>query len=243
MKDLIAVIDLGKSLIKVIYYLPATGQTKFLRLDTELAELSSSELQKMSRAASEPEDDAWLELTDGTGMGVALGFLAATRYQHRSDNKRTQLKHITAVLRCMAVIGAIAQKERLGEDYSDFQDYSPHQPNHIHGKTLSVAISVLLPFGEFSNQQSLLEALASGLRKFCFRGTNYSIEASALESDIKPEGAGQLLLRQSQLSLANFRRRNILCLIMSHYNGNRYALSQGTAQQGRKSGLWISLNY
>lgn len=61
--DLIVVLDLGKSRLKIIYQIPAQAKVKALFIEPGIAELSLEEVRHLqpSRTAA-PEDDAWLML-------------------------------------------------------------------------------------------------------------------------------------------------------------------------------------
>ena len=212
--ELIVVVDLGKSLIKAIYMIPAIGTVKVLFLEPGIAELSAVEVKGMQRTASAaPEDDAWLVLPDG--QGLALGFLAQTRFASRCDTKEAKYKIVSGAARYLAAIGAIAWKENLN-DYRGFAS----KGTQTDAKYLPIHATLLLPYVEISNASQLRAELSAGPIRFMFRGQDYTLLTGSdyFKLSILPEGAGQLTLRQGQLSEQEFGRRNILLLIMGQYN-------------------------
>jgi hypothetical protein len=213
MPDIIAVIDLGKSLEKSIWTIPLTREKRLLFLEPEIVSLTREDIANITRENADPEKDAWLVFPDGTGE--ALGFVTRTsRYRNRRDIAKDELKSLHGVNRCLAILGAIAERARLTKD-SDSQETK-----------FSVVLSVLLPLSEWSTRkefkQELLTALQSG---FNFRGKQYRVSVELL--DLKPEGLGVLMKRQLQLPKAVYRSRAILCLIMGHYNNSLYLYQGG----------------
>lgn len=207
---LVICIDLGKSTNKITYSVPPKWSKKLLLVEPEVATLSPEQIKSFSQASCRPIDDAWCELEDGSGM--AFGLLATKKsYQLQSVNGKKELKFEKAALRVFAIISAIAQEEKLGRGF--FEHGSLKKFDGV-----KVALSVLLPLSEYySHKDSVraeLEKLKEGALKF--RGTNYGIRFDTL--DIKPEAAGLLMIRQAERKLAPFKQRNLLCLLMGHYN-------------------------
>ncbi len=103
MSDVIAVVDLGKSLVKTIWSLPSTGKKQLLFLEPEIVSLNQSELAGATRENADPEKDAWLVFPDGTGS--ALGFVTRTsRYRNRRDLGKDALKSVHGISRCLAIL-------------------------------------------------------------------------------------------------------------------------------------------
>ena len=207
---LVICIDLGKSTNKITYSVQPNWSKKLLLVEPEVATLSPERIQSFSQASCRPIDDAWCEFEDGTGM--AFGLLATKKsHQLQSINGKKELKFEKGAWRVFAIISAIAQEEELGRRF-----FSHRTVNEFIG--VKVALSVLLPLSEYySHQDSLraeLEKLKEGTLKF--RGTKYGIRFDTL--DIKPEAAGLLMIRQASRQLAPFKQRNLLCLLMGHYN-------------------------
>ncbi|NJK50182.1 hypothetical protein HC931_20420 [Candidatus Gracilibacteria bacterium] len=224
MTEIIAVIDLGKSLAKTIWTILAPKIDKqLLFLEPEIVSLTLEDIANAKRENSDPEKDAWLEFPDGTGE--ALGFITRNaRYRNRRELEKDELKTVHGVSRCLAILGAIAEKAGLNNQ-KDFEnkDFSAA----IEGVTeFSVSLSVLLPLSEWSTskefKQNLVKALQSG---FNFRGKQYRVNIQILE--IQPEGWGLLKRRELQLPKQAFRSRRILCLIMGHYNNSLYFYQEG----------------
>ncbi|NBD33297.1 MAG: hypothetical protein GVY17_10095 [Cyanobacteria bacterium] len=85
------VIDLGKSLIKAIWNSPASRQKQVLFLEPEIVSLTANEMAEMEVRDAEPEHDAWLTFSDGTGQ--ALGVITRKdAYRGRPTLGREKLK-------------------------------------------------------------------------------------------------------------------------------------------------------
>lgn len=213
MSDIIAAIDLGKSLEKCLWIHPPNEQKQLLFLEPEIVSLTAEDMANISRENADPEKDAWLAFPDGTGE--ALGFVTRTsRYRHRRDLGKDELKSVRGVNRCLALLGSMAERAGLSEEANG------------NVTEFSVVLSVLLPLSEWSTRkefkQDLLTALQSG---FNFRGRPYRVRVDLL--DLKPEGLGVLMRRQLQLPKDVYRNRVILCLIMGHYNNSLYLYQGG----------------
>ena len=199
------VIDLGKSLIKAIWNSPASRQKQVLFLEPEIVSLTADEMAQMEVRDAEPEHDAWLTFSDGTGQ--ALGFITRKdAYRGRPSLGREKIKATQGVSRCLAVFGAIAQRENLPSEFS-------------------LAFSILLPLSEWSSREEFKQELLEAVSEFQFRGTTY--RCTVTFADVKPEGLGLLLQRQLQLPKVLFRERGILCLMMGHFNNSLYFYKNG----------------
>ena len=135
--------------------------------------------------------------------------------------------------RCFAIICAIAQAEKLGRKCF----------NHGTSKRyilVKVALEVLLPLSEYSTHQKILRENLLSLREgdFLFRGIKYGIEFDTL--NIKPEGAGQLMMRQATPGLPPFKDVNLLCLIMGHYNVTGILYRRGQILRSDCPFNWVS---
>jgi len=205
MADLNVVIDLGKSLVKAIWTANSFPKKKVVFLEPEIVNLTPEDLMEMQPKNTNPENDAWLTFSDGTGQ--ALGFITRNdSYRGRSSVSQQKIKATQGVSRCLAVLGAIAQREGLSSKFS-------------------LAFSILLPLSEWSSREKFKQELLEAVSEFCFRGETY--HCSAEFSDVKPEGLGLLLHRQIQIPKATFRERGIVCLMMGHFNNSLYFYKNG----------------
>ncbi|NBD15487.1 MAG: hypothetical protein GVY04_04880 [Cyanobacteria bacterium] len=205
MADLNVVIDLGKSLVKSIWQRSDWKEKQVLFLEPEIVELSRADIAAIEPSEAKPENDAWLTFSDGAGQ--ALGFITRKdTYQGRSLLGREKLKVAQGVSRCLAVIGAIAQKAELGNKFS-------------------IAYSILLPLSEWASREELSKELSKSISKFRFRGETY--RCSVESSEINPEGIGLLMHRQMQLPKEVFQKRGIACLVMGHYNNSFFFYKGG----------------
>lgn len=210
MADIYAVIDLGKSLCKVIWAHPPIGKKQLLLLEPEIVPLTPEDTAIANRENADPEKDAWLVYGDGTGE--ALGFLTRTpRYRSRSDIAKDKLKSVHGPSRCLAVLGAIAERADFTSDdkVSEF----------------SAALSILVPLSEWSTRKDFRQDLINALQGFNFRGRQYRVHPELL--DMKPEGLGLMMRRQLQLTKDVYRNRTIGCLMLGHYNSTLYLYQGG----------------
>jgi hypothetical protein len=199
------VIDLGKSLVKAIWNIPASKKKQVLFLEPEIVNLTADDVANIEVRNANPENDAWLTFADGTGQ--ALGFITRKdAYRGRPTLGREKIKATQGVSRCLAVVGAIAQREGFPNEFS-------------------IAFSVLLPLSEWSSREEFKQELLTALTEFHFRGETY--HCSVIFSDVKPEGLGLLLQRQLQIPKPVFRERGILCLMMGHFNNSLYFYKNG----------------
>jgi hypothetical protein len=211
MFDLLVVVDLGKSLVKAIWSQPTIKEKQLILLEPEIVFLTSEDTATIQRENADPEKDAWLLFPDGSGE--ALGFVTQTpRYSNRKDVGRGKLKQVHGVSRCLAVLGAIAERAELTKPQAETTE-------------LSVALSVLVPLSEWSTRKEFRQDLLNALSEFNFRGRQYQVKVELL--DIKPEGLGLLMRRQLQLLPAIYRSKSIACLIMGHYNTTLYLYQGG----------------
>ncbi|MFB2920236.1 MULTISPECIES: hypothetical protein [Aerosakkonema] len=217
--DLIVVLDLGKSRLKIIYQIPREGKVKALFIEPGIAELSPEEVGHLqpSRTAA-PEDDAWLMLP--STQPLAVGFLAETRFAPRCDTKEAKYKIVSGAVRYLTAIGAIAQREK--EALMEYKGFASKGTDNA-AKYLRIHATLLLPHVEMPNASSLRSELAGVAPKpiqFNFRGQDYThlTVPDYFKLNILAEGAGQLALRGTQLSEAEFARKNILVLVMGQYN-------------------------
>lgn len=198
------VIDLGKSLVKAIWSTHHSRKKQVLFLEPEIVNLTADDLVNMEVRNAYPENDAWLTFPDGTGQ--ALGFMTRQdSYRGRPLLGREQIKATQGVSRCLAILGAIAQREGL--------------------KQFSVALSLLLPLSEWSSRAELKEELLAAVAEFGFRGETYACTVDLL--DIRPEGLGLLMQRQLQIPKAVFRERGIACLMLGHFNNSLHFYKEG----------------
>jgi hypothetical protein len=216
-------IDMGKSLNKVVYSVLPNGPQKLILMEPEVASLSKKLLSDLTIVNCNPEDDAWIKLNDGTGL--AFGLLAQKpNYRLQSNNKKKEQKFEMAASRCGAIICAIAEKEGLGRNC--------YRGSQFLYKRVRVALEVLLPLSEYySHKEELMSSLLGEENAFTlnFRSKNYEIQFSCL--DVKPEGAGQLMIRQADSNAQPFKSRNILCLIFGHYNITGILYRRGQIQR------------
>lgn len=210
MLDLAVAIDPGSSLTKVIYLLWPEGKPEVLLMLPEVIQIQSADLTDLGLSGGNPENDAFLKLADGRFF--ALGLKAQ---QLRGTVKMSLVKYELAVYKVLAVIGAIAQKASL--------------PNQF-----SVALEIVLPYSEYQDSARLQQLIKENLADFGFRGQRFSI---ALElSGVKPEGAGLAQGRRKQLGPA-WMQRNSEVFMWGHRNLSLFQFHQGTPARGNTCDL------
>jgi hypothetical protein len=155
---------------QIVYNSWEQSQPKILLMEPQVIEVSQElieayEAQRLTSA--DPENEAWI---DCEGEFYAVGFLAQKQfYAHAGLN---ELKYERAVLKLMAAVGVIAEREGLPDSFS-------------------VALASLLPYKEWRDCEKFERSATNALSNFCFRGKAFSLPLQVFEC--KPEGAGLVL--------------------------------------------------
>ncbi len=212
---LVLTLDPGSSLTKIVYQIVYNSweqsEPKILLMEPQVIEVSQElieayEAQRLTSA--DPENEAWIECE---GEFYAVGFLAQKQfYAHAGLN---ELKYERAVLKLMAAIGAIAEREGLSDSFS-------------------VALASLLPYKEWRDCEKFERSATNTLSNFCFRGKAFSLPLQVFEC--KPEGAGLVLTRGRKLGLAT-KERVILVLMMGYRDVSFLLFERGKIVDGGTS--------
>jgi hypothetical protein len=216
MADLTLTFDPGSSLSKIIYRL-SNGQPRLLLMEPEVIELNPSSIDthlktRGSIGIVRPEDDAWLRHS-GSQQCQAVGYLAR---QFLATARMNELKYERALHKVMAAVGAIAQQADLPRKFS-------------------VAISTLLPYGEYQNASRLQQLLQQRLKSYSFRGTR--VQASLETFECRPEGGGLAIARAVQGGAEWFQQQTLAVLMFGHRNTSLLLFERGKLALGSTTNL------
>ncbi len=158
--------DPGTSLIKVLYRVGRKGQLKHLTMDAQILKLDGNLVTNLNKSNEfgKPEDNAWLQTDDRSCYLV--GRLAR---EYRASTSIKSLKYESIVPKILAIVGAIAVKEKLS-------------------KSLKLDLAVLLPYGELSNSRAMEKELRSSVQEFEFQGETNRVDLQKYR--FSPEGLG-----------------------------------------------------
>lgn len=200
--------DQGSSASKTLYQVN-DGRTGVVVMEPQILTLpqSSIDIYKASRGALNnalPENDAWLSFKKTADDCIVLGHLAK---QFHGTPKLTQLKFEQGAAKLMAIIGAIIQKEGLDRE-------------------IEVAVSTLLPFGEYTNREQLKEKFKREAKNYYFR--NQKINVYTDEFKCLPEGAGFIAGYARKHGENWFAQRKIVVLMCGHRNTSLLVFDKGS---------------
>ena len=200
--------DQGSSASKTLYQVN-DGRTGVVVMEPQILTLpqSSIDIYKASRGALNnalPENDAWLSFKKTADDCIVLGHLAK---QFHGTPKLTQLKFEQGAAKLMAIIGAIIQKEGLDRE-------------------IEVAVSTLLPFGEYTNREQLKEKFKREAKNYYFR--NQKLNVYTDEFKCLPEGAGFIAGYARKHGENWFAQRKIVVLMCGHRNTSLLVFDKGS---------------
>jgi hypothetical protein len=219
MSNLIVSFDPGASLTKIVYELATEGKPCLMTMEPEMLRLPQSSIDaymssRKGLESSHPVDEAWVSCTaDGDTQCTVVGFLAR---QFSASARLDKLKYETSIDKALAVVGAIAQHNKL--------------PNRF-----SLSLTSLLPYGEYQNRQAFEEQLRVALKDFRFRGQRLRVKLERFEC--LPEGAGLAMIRQRQNGKAWFNAQTIAVLMFGHRNSSLLLFERGKMTAGYTNGL------
>ncbi|MBW4695321.1 MAG: ParM/StbA family protein [Lyngbya sp. HA4199-MV5] len=216
MSDLTLTFDPGSSLSKVIYHL-ADGRPRLLLIEPEVIELSLRSIDahlrtRGSLGITRPEDDVWLQCSDSQQCQV-VGYLAR---QFLAAVRMNEVKYERALYKVLAAVGAIVQHMDLPRKFS-------------------IAISALLPYGEYQNAQRFQQLLKQQLKNYSFRGERLQIKLEAFEC--RPEGGGLAMARVMQNGAEWFQQQTLTVLMFGHRNTSLLLFERGKLAIGNTTDL------
>ncbi len=206
-KRIILSFDAGSSIVKVIYgWIDEKGKyvVKYMVMGSEHLTLESKSGKYISDlfATGNPEDNAWIR-TEKDGEIVLLGRMAR---EYKAMSRLKPLKVEIMIPKLMAVIGAIAEKENLGNE-------------------IVLDLGVLLPYGELESRQELIRSLSKSLKGFYFRDKKITVKLEGL--NVIPEASGVASF-SSIVDRNEFKKNNRAFLMLGHRNTSLLVFERGS---------------
>ncbi len=208
LNKLLVCIDLGTSLIKIIYLVNGK-KVGYMLIDPEHLALSNGSAEHLPTDAGMglPEDNAWVRLSDD-GKCHLLGRLAS---DYRAFPNFKIQKWKIATPKILGAIGAIAEREKLGWE-------------------LTLDLAVLMPYGEIKSAPQLKEELTKALEGFYFRNQEVMVELQRYQC--VPEATG---VAMKALTGDNALEKNLLYLMFGHRNTSLLCFRRGSFSQSESS--------
>lgn len=189
--------DPGRSATKVIYQIDQCPvqlmlmEPEVIALPTDLVQ--EDETNRFNSATLLPEKRAWVQLRGDANCHL-VGWLAR---EYQAFPRFDQLKYEEAVVKFLAVVGVITQRESLPDKFA-------------------VEAAVLLPYNEFKNHHRLKDQIERTLKNYQFRGQR--LKASLDRFFCSPEGGGlawELINAQGE---EWFYQKTVCVLMLGHGN-------------------------
>ena len=186
------VFDPGTSLSKILYVVDE-GVVKWMTMGAEYLTLPSESAESLpvGSGMGKPEDNAWVRLSKKSECH-AVGFVASN---HRGTSSIKKLKHESLIFKILATVGAIAQTEKLGNNFE-------------------LELGILLPYSEYLLSKDWLTELKVTLSSFYFQTQRFKIKLTRYSC--KPEGYG-IAKYSSECSGASYFREGNTAIIMLGY--------------------------
>ncbi len=201
--------DLGTSLSKVLYRVGRNGSVKHFTMDAQHLILDADLIGNLNKSSEfgKPEDNAWLQMEE-----LSCHLVGRLAQEYRATTSIKSLKYESIVPKILAIVGAIAVKEKL-----------------FHSIKLDLA--VLLPYGELSSSLELERELQQSTSEFKFQGDPYQLELKKYH--FCPEGSGILshLLEKQYIELV--QSETIAVLMMGYRNTSLLLFQNGTLSVDR----------
>ncbi|MEL6578586.1 MAG: ParM/StbA family protein [Cyanobacteria bacterium J06621_12] len=186
------VFDPGTSLSKILYVVDEKA-VKWMTMGAEYLTLrpESAEELPISNGMGKPEDNAWVRLAKKSECH-AVGFVASN---YRGTSSIKKLKHESLTFKILATVGAIAQREKLGNN-------------------LELELGILLPYNEYLLSKDWLAELKAALASFYFQNQRFKVKLTRYSC--KPEGYG-IAKYSSECSGASYFSEGNTAIIMLGY--------------------------
>ena len=206
--------DPGSSVTKVVYQVDSNDLCVVL-MEPEVIEVpieSVAQRNHSSAGVVTPINDAWLKFRAKDDSCFAVGFLAQ---QFKASMQLDQLKYEAAIVKALATIGAIIQREALEE-------------------SVDVHLAVLLPLGEFADKERFKKQLTKQARHIHFREQH--IQPSLKSLMVSPEGSGFVMKLLREKGQDWFVRREAVCsLMLGHRNSSLLTFNHGQIDMNASS--------
>ncbi|MGI0491381.1 ParM/StbA family protein [Alkalinema pantanalense CENA528] len=158
------------------------------------------------------KDDAWLQCGPGEQCQV-IGYLAR---QFLATVRMNEVKYERALYKVLAAVGTIAQETNLPRKFS-------------------IALSALLPYGEYQNAQRFQQLLKQHLKHYRFRGERLQVKLETFEC--RPEGGGLAMARVTQKGAEWFQQQTLAVLMFGHRNTSLLLFERGKLAIGNTTDL------
>ena len=205
--NLTVIIDPGTSLLKILYIIN-DGIVKWMTMGAEYLALPSESAESLpiDNGMGQPEDNAWVR-QDKYGECHTVGFVASN---YRGTASIKKLKHESLMFKILAVIGAIAQREKLGNNFN-------------------LELGVLLPISEYRLEHDWSTELKSALSSFYFQQKRLRIKL--IDFLCMPEGYG-IAKSNSKCEGANyFHQGNTAIVMLGYRNTSCLFFRRGTVSK------------
>ena len=215
--QLTAVVDFGSSAIKTIYRVELEadlGRARKMNLHLMLPHVTQNYptlpvLRHIGASSPRPEDDGWVQTDDGYRL---LGRRALER-QENAGTSRCQERPKTddAIYQLLGVVGSIAQRERLPEEFA-------------------LNLGILLPIGESNGASSFETRVKELLPSFFFRGQQYRLSLKRFNSYIEGTGLATKARAWDYLAkkrdVPRLRDCTVAFLMMGYRNASFFCLER-----------------
>ncbi|GJD22685.1 hypothetical protein RIVM261_076410 [Rivularia sp. IAM M-261] len=209
-----AAIDFGGSSTKIIYE-NGSGEIRSIVMEPEVSNVpkeSVKEWKKNLVGQTEPENKAWIYVPNSDWVQV-VGHLAKTMYH--ANKGLGELKYERGVYKTLAAIWVIKEKLQLCSNFT-------------------VALTVLLPPGEFEDKEEFEALLSEKLAKYISPTGQMEIKLKYFKC--LPEGAGVYLAHERNIGET---LKNKVCgiVMLGYRNASVLVSNKGIVEKGRTSDL------
>jgi len=211
--DITLTLDFGGSLTKVLWC-ESSGKMQLLAMEPEVIAVSPEALatytsHKMGEA--DPKDGAWVAID---GKYKAVGYLARSRFH--ANPGLNELKYERALYKTLAAIWVISQRLHFSDRFS-------------------VAVSCLLPSGEYEDRSRFATQLRTALANFTT--PTGQLKVTLAHFDCKPEGGGIYLLHYRNAGKAHLLERVVAIVMIGYRNAGVLVSYRGQVEPGCTSDL------
>ena len=201
------VVDPGTSLSKILYVVDE-GTVKWMTMGAEYLDLPSASAKSLpiDSGMGQPEDNAWVRLSE-SGECHAVGFVASN---YRATVSIKKLKHESLPFKILAAVGAIAQREKLGNSFK-------------------LKLGILLPYSEYRLEHDWSSELKTALASFYFQDRLFKVKLSSFSC--KPEGYGIAKFTSRCESADYFHQGNTAVVMLGYRNTSCLFFRRGTVSK------------
>ena len=201
------VVDPGTSLSKILYVVNE-GTVKWMTMGAEYLTLPSASAKSLpiDSGMGQPEDNAWVRLSK-SGECHAVGFVASN---YRATVSIKKLKHESLPFKILAAVGAIASREKLGNNFK-------------------LKLGILLPYSEYRLEHDWSSELKTALASFYFQDRLFKVKLTSFSC--KPEGYGIAKFTNRCESADYFHQGNTAVIMLGYRNTSCLFFRRGTVSK------------